>query len=72
MDKCKYCDKLGTYSFGWLDSEGVWQDRHLACDDHKLISFNQQSYAVEIAQLHDKWRNWGKNWQVKVNLDSGS
>lgn len=52
--KCKYCDKNGTYSFGWLDSAGEWHDKHLICQEHAAFSILQQDFRCGLEQMRER------------------
>lgn len=54
MEKCKYCRRKGTYSFGWLNTAGEWRDKHLTCDKHALVSSAQQDFAMGMEQMRER------------------
>lgn len=54
-EPCKYCEKEGTYSFGWLDRKGEWRDKHLTCDVHAPYSMKQQEFRMGLEQSADYW-----------------
>lgn len=51
---CKYCDKKGKYSLGWLDAKGEWQDKYLACDDHVVLSLHQQDFRMSMEMMRER------------------
>lgn len=54
--RCKFCRKNGTYSFGWLDSNGEWQDKHLTCAIHAPISMSNQDLKLKMEQMRERFK----------------
>lgn len=59
-DKCKWCEKDGNYSFGWLDVEGNWRDRHYACSEHAEVSARQQEHDCNLNALSQRMQAYSR------------
>jgi len=53
-DKCKYCKKTATYSFGWVDSNNQWHDKYFTCDKHSQLALMKQSLALKCEEISER------------------
>lgn len=42
------CRRKISYSFGWIDRNGNWQDKHMTCDVHAQLSASSQQLRVSM------------------------
>ncbi len=68
--KCKWCNKKGLYSFGWLDSKSEWHDKHLTCKSHAQISVGQQNLQCQLEQMRERSMIFGRERPILYDLKS--
>lgn len=62
--KCKYCNKKGICSFGFLDRHGIWHNKELVCWDHRDIAMGQQRHLASMENLQWRMEQFGKNLPI--------
>ena len=56
QEKCKFCKRKGTISFGLLIDNSVWINKHFTCDNHSAISVAQQQHDRAMYELKSRMK----------------
>ncbi len=64
--KCKWCNKKGVVSFGWIDSEAVWHSKHLTCRKHAELSVSQQQLECNMETMRERSKLFNRPRPVEL------